>query len=115
MMTEAAARLRKLPALFLLAAAPSLAQDAGIQRQLIQRQQQTDAFVLQLRQSQEALNTPHAAKPGLEARQLSERQRLVNVSEKQQSDVQPDSPPELRPYERQKADDERRPLLSPAR
>jgi hypothetical protein len=100
------------------AALPVLAQDQGIQRQLIQRQQQSDAFLLQLRQSQERLQLP----PGdlrrmhdLEARQLSERQRLENVSEKQLGEMQPDSPPELRPYERQKADDERRPLVVPAR
>jgi hypothetical protein len=107
--------MRLLPVVLLFLGSRVCAQDPGIQRQLIQRQQQTDAFTLQLRHSQEALNTPRAATPGLEARQLSERRRLENVSEKQLSDVQPDSPPGLRPYERQKADDERRPLLSPAR
>jgi hypothetical protein len=107
--------MRFLSVLLFALVFPVSAQDRDIQKQLIQRQQQSDAFTLQLRQSQEALKTPPAAKPELEARQFSERQRLENVSEKQLSEVQPDSPPELRPYERQKADDERRPIVAPAR
>ena len=99
-------------------AAPALAQDQDAQRQLIQRQQQSDAFLLQLRQSQERLQVP----PGdlrrmqdLDARQTGERQRLDNLSEKQLREVKPDLPQELRPYERQKAEDERRPLTVPAK
>jgi len=110
--------LRKLPALFLLATAPLHAQDQGIQRQIIQRQQQSDAFQLQLRQAQDRLQVA----PGdlrrqqeFDVRQFSERQRLVNVSAKQLVDVKPDTPQELRPYERQKADEERRPLVYPAK
>ena len=46
-------------ALLLLLAAPAvLAQHQEIQKQLIQRQQQSDAFTLQLRQSQEAPMPP---------------------------------------------------------
>jgi hypothetical protein len=97
---------------------PALAQDQGLQRQLIQRQQQSDAFQLQLRQSQERLQVP----PGdlqrqqqLDARQLGERQRLDNVSTRQLNDIRPDTPQELRPYERQKAENERRPLTVPAK
>ncbi len=93
---------------------PVSGQEQDIQRQLIQRQQQSDAFTLQLRQSQEALKAPPAAGPELEIRQLSERQRLENVSERQLREVGPDSPKEWRPYERQKAEDERRPLTVPA-
>jgi hypothetical protein len=82
----------------------------------MQRQQQTDRFNQQLRQSQERLGVP----PGdarrqqeLDARQLSERQRLENVGEQQLREVRPETPQSLRPYERQKADDERRALAVP--
>ena len=103
-------------ALLLLAtlALPALAQDADIQKQLIQRQQQSDAFTLQLRQSQEALKVPPAGRPAMEARQHAERVRLDDLSEKQLREVRADSPQELRPIERQRADDERRPLTIPA-
>jgi multidrug resistance efflux pump len=105
--------------LFLLLAAvtsPALAQDQAVQRELMQRQQQSDAFQLQLRQSQERLQVA----PGdlkrqqeLDTRQTGERQRLNNVSERQLNEIRPDTPQELRPYERQKAEDERRPLTVP--
>ena len=101
--------------LLLLFSAPAFAQDAGIQRQLIQRQQQSDAFALQLRQSQEALKTAPAGRPELQARQFSERQRFENLSERQLLEVKPDAPEALRPYERQKADDERRQFAAPIR
>jgi hypothetical protein len=98
---------------FLACAAPALAQDAGVQRQLIERQQRTDAFNLQLKQSQEALRASPADRPSLDARQLSERQRLDNLSEQQLRDVKIDMPQELRPYERQKLDLERQPFRGP--
>jgi len=44
-------------------------------------------------------------------RQFSDRQRLEQASEQQLRDVRPDYPPELRPYERLKAEEERRPLI----
>jgi len=101
-------------ALVLLACAlPALAQQQDVQKELLQRQQQSDAFNLQLRQSQEALKAPAAARPALESRQLSDRQRLENLSEQQRLDVRPDTPQSLRPYEREKADAERRSLASP--
>jgi hypothetical protein len=107
--------MRISAATFLLAcAAPALAQEADIQKQLMQRQQQSDAFSLQLRQSQDALKVPPAARPALEGRQLLERLRLENVSEKQLLEVRPETPQALRGYERQKADAERRPLTIPA-
>jgi hypothetical protein len=106
--------MRALPILLLAIALPVRAQDQEIQKQLIQRQQQSDAFTLQLRQSQEALKAPPAARPGLETRQLSDRQRLDNLGTQQQIDIKPNTPQELRPYERQKAEDERRPLTIPA-
>jgi hypothetical protein len=92
---------------------PAFAQDAGVQRQILQRQQATDAFNLQMKQSQEALKASPADRPALDARQFSERQRLDNLSEQQQRDVQTNTPQQLRPYELQKADMERQPFRGP--
>ncbi|MBI1943082.1 MAG: hypothetical protein HYS35_05390 [Betaproteobacteria bacterium] len=103
----------RLAALLAAVALPAFAQDAEIQKQLIRRQQQSDAFVLQLRQSQERVKVSPSKRPEVEARQLSERQRLENVSEKQLLEVKPDTPQELRPQERQKAEEERRPIVAP--
>ena len=110
--------MRFLALLLAFPAVPAFAQDLGVQRQLIQRQQQSDAFQLQLRQSQDRLQVA----PGdfrhqqeLDARQASERQRLDDVSARQLIDVKPDTSQELRPYERQRADEERRPLTVPAK
>jgi hypothetical protein len=102
-------------AVFLLAllAAPAFAQDAGIQKQLIQRQQATDAFNLQMKQSQDLLTAPPAARSSVEARQFSDRQRLDNISDQQLRDVRQETPQELRPYERQKTDMERQPFRGP--
>jgi len=109
-------RAALLPLLLLLVyVLPARAQQADIQKQLIQRQQQTDAFGLQLRQSQELLNAPPGRRAELESRQLQERQRLDNLGEQQLLEVRPDSPPSpqsLRPYERQKTEDERRLLTN---
>lgn len=100
--------------LLLVFTVPSHGQEQDIQKQLIQRQQQSDAFTLQLRQSQETLGAPAGRKPELESRQISERQRLDNMSEKQLRDIRPDTHQELRPIERQRTDDERRPLTIPS-
>lgn len=94
----------------LILASPVLAQDQAIQRELIQRQQQSDQFNLQLRQSIEASKVPPAdaaRRMEVETRQLGERQRLENVSERQLRDVKPDTPPEFRPQERTRAEQER--------
>lgn len=88
--------------LLLLVAFPLLAQEREIQRELIQRQQQSDAFLLQLRQSQELLRVAPAKRTHVETRQVSERQALDNLNEKQ-----------LREPFLQRTDDERRPFLSP--
>lgn len=91
------------------------AQDQDIQRALIQRDQQSDAFALQLRQSQQRLAIPRddvRRQQEVEARQLVERQRLDDVSEKQLRDVRLETPSTLRPYERQRSEDERRPLVT---
>jgi len=108
----------RLALLFLFCAAPAFAQDPGIQKELIQRQQQTDAFNLQMKQSQELLKASPADRRALEARQFSDRQRLDKLSDQQLRDVKLDAhiQPELRPYERQKADLERESIrLEPAR
>lgn len=107
--------MRRAATLFLLASASALAQDAGVQRELMQRNQATDKFDLQLRQSQEALKASPDSRTAVEARQLSERQRLENVSGDQLRDVRPDAQlqPQLRPYEMQKADTERAPFRGP--
>lgn len=94
-----------------LVALPAFAQEQAAQREVIRRQQRSDAFALQLRQSQELLKVPAERRAEVEAGQLGERQRLENVSERQLRDVNPDTPQELRPYEKHKADEERRPIV----
>lgn len=91
-----------------LVTAPVLAQEQEVQRALIQRDQQSAGFALQLRQWQEGA-TPA---PG-DNRHLSERQRLENVSSQQLLNVDKDPPQAPRPYERQKAADERTFMLPP--
>jgi len=103
--------MRFPPVLLFALVYPVSAQDQEIQKQLIQRQQQSDSFTLQLRQTQERLKNSSGdlrRQQEIEARQLSERQRLDNVNEKQLLDVKPDTPQELRPQERQRAEEERR-------
>ena len=99
--------------LLLVCAAPAVAQDAEIQKLLIHRQQQSDAFSLQLRQSQEALKVAPAARAAMEARQHAERLRLDNVSAAQLREVRPETPETQRAYERYRAVEERRPFYSP--
>lgn len=66
------------------------AQDTDIQRALMQRQQQSDAFALQLRQSQQRMQVA----PGdlgqqqyLDSRYLNERQGLENLGAQQQLSI----------------------------
>jgi len=85
-------------ALCLLSCAlPALAQEQEIQRALIQRDQQSASFALQLQQSQQKDTSDH----------LAERQRFDKLSAQQLQSIAKDTPQELRPYERQKAADER--------
>lgn len=86
----------------------AIAQEQEVQRALIQRDQQSEEFSLQLRQSQEKVQ-PAAG----DNRHLNERQRLENLSGQQLLDVKPDPPPAPRAYERQKAADERTFMLPP--
>jgi hypothetical protein len=92
--------MRALVLLFLLSAS---AQAQDVQRALIQRDQQSDAFALQLRQSQEALKAS-PGNPARETRGLWERQRLDNLNEKQLIDPAPD---------RARMEAERRPFIYP--
>ena len=117
MRTEARAYLGSLSVMVFLLPTQLHAQEQDIRRQLIQRQQQSDAFTLQLRQSQERLQVA----PGdlkrmqeLDARQSGERRQLDTVSERQLREVKPDTPQDLRPVERQRAADERAPLTIPS-
>jgi hypothetical protein len=94
--------------ILVLATAPALAQEQEVQRALIQRDQQSAGFALQLKQSQEGATSA----PG-DNRQLNERQRLENVSGQQLLNLEKDPPQAPRPYERQKAADERMFMLPP--
>lgn len=109
--------MRPTPFILLALATPAFAQDQAVQRALIRLQQQSDAFALQLRQSQQVVNVPPGdlkRRQEIESRHLDERQGLENASERQLREVKPDTPQELRPYERQRAREERRPLSVPA-
>jgi hypothetical protein len=93
----------------------AVAQDEAVQRELVRRQQQSDAFELQLRQSQERLQVPAGdlrREREIDARQLAERQRLDNMNARQIRDIGRETPAELRPYEREKLEQERRPLAA---
>lgn len=111
--------MRPRPSLLLAAAlAAGIAQagDPSVQRALIERDQQSEAFARQLRQSQDARQ---GRNPALEARQLSERQAAENLEQRQlQSAGQPLAADpvvagQLQPYERQRAADERTLRLPP--
>ena len=108
---------RLFVAVLLALAVPAWAQqDPAVQRELMHRQQQSDAFVQQLHQSQQLLKVAPEdfdRRRALESRQFSERQRLEQASDQQLRDVRPDLPQELRPYERLKAEEERRSLVVP--
>ena len=102
-----------LGALFAL---PASAQEQAIQRELIMRQQQSDAFTLQLRQSQQLLQIPSGdlrRRVELEASQLQQRQELDDLSARQLREVGQDTPSELRPVERSRFEEQRRPLMTP--
>jgi hypothetical protein len=106
--------MRKLVVL-LAFSLPAFAQEVEVHKQILQRQQASDVFAQQLRQSQEALRVPASspARQAVEARHQWERQRLDSVSAAQQRDASIDRPAELRPIERQQAADERRPHVTP--
>ena len=103
-------------AVFVFLVPAAVAQDLETQRELIRRDQQSDAFKLQLQHSQERLNAPAGDLRRLqqiEARQLGERQRLETTSERQMLEVGRDTPPGLGPLERDRMREERRALSEP--
>jgi len=107
--------LGETAALVVLAVAlPVAAQDEATQRALIRRQQQSDEFTQQLRQSQELLKVPPGdldARTRLESKQLEQRQRLENLDAGQLERAGKDTPPQFRPQERERMKEERRPLV----
>jgi hypothetical protein len=97
-----------------LIALPAFGQEQAIQRELIMRQQQSDAFTLQLRQSQQQLQIPPGdvqRRAQVETSQLLQRRELDNLSARQLTEAGRDTPAELRPYARSKFESERRPVL----
>jgi hypothetical protein len=80
-------RARRMPAalviLLLPAAAAAQAPSFETERALLQRQQQSDQFSLQLRQSQSLLGLPAAGRRGLDARYLEQRQAQEQLHDAQ--------------------------------
>ena len=111
--------MRPISVLLLVCAAlaqPARAQDQAVQRALIMRQQQSDAFSLQLRQSQQQLSLPTRdlqRKLDIETSQLRQREDLDSLGTRQLREVGQDTPDALRPYERSRLEAERRALLNP--
>jgi hypothetical protein len=82
--------MRRLLILACLFSGAVLAQERDVQRALIQRQQQSDEFALQLRQSQQRLQLAPGdlnQQQSLESQQLGERQRLENFGAQQQLSI----------------------------
>ena len=73
-------------AALLLVALPAFAQEQDVQRALIERDQRTAEFAARLKSAP-----------------LIEQQRLENTAARQLLEVRKDLPPELWPYEREKA------------
>lgn len=108
--------MRRLLLVACLASGAAHAQERDIQRSLMLRQQQSDEFALQLRQSQQRLQ----AAPGdlrqqqsLESGQLQERQRLENLGAQQQGafGLSGSGTPGSLVHERQQADRDRQTVL----
>jgi len=122
-MLRARRRRRHVPWLLAcVAAGAALADDAAVERALIERDRQTDRFGLELRQSQERLAVPPGdlrRRRALEARQLKERQDFERLGASQLDAAgRPLSPDpatahELRPHARDQAARERIWRLSP--
>ena len=110
------ARIASLAPILLLCL-PAGAQEPNVQRDLIQRQQQSDEFSQQLRQSVERAKVPPGdvkAQQKLDTRQLEERHQLENLDQQQlQRAGQPGTPPAFRPQERSRMQEERQPLVEP--
>jgi len=105
-----------LTPIILALASPVAAQDENVQRELIRRQQQSDEFSQQLRQSQEALRVAPGdldARQEMESKHLEQRQRLENLGAEQLQRAGKDTPPQFRPQQRERMKEERRPLVEP--
>jgi len=76
-----------LPAWTLTLAQQDDATQREMQRSSIERDQQSEAFALQLRQQQQLNQTPPAQRPALEAEQLRERQAFDNLAERQRTEM----------------------------
>ncbi len=97
-------------------AMPVAAQEENVHRELIRRQQQSDEFSQQLRQSVERARVPPGDLKGrqeIDSRHLDERRRLENLNQQQLERAGHDTPPALRPQERSRMQEERRPLVAP--
>lgn len=106
--------ISSLTPIILALAAPAAAQDDDVQRALIQRQQQSDEFTQQLRQSQELLKVPPGdleARTRQESKHLDERRRLENLDASQLQRAGKDTPPQFWPQQREQMRQERRPLV----
>jgi hypothetical protein len=82
--------MRRLAFFALLICGSSLAQDRDVERALLLRQQQSDEFALQLRQSQQRLQLIPGdlnQQQSLESRHLNERHRLENLGAQQQLSI----------------------------
>jgi hypothetical protein len=105
--------LTPLIPIVLALAVPAAAQDENVQRELIRRQQQSDEFAQQLRQSQEAAKLPPGdqdARRKMEMKQLDQRHRLENLDAGQLQRAG-EAPPRFRPQQREQMKQERRPLV----
>ena len=103
---------------FILFVASAFAQESNVQQDLIRRQQQSDEFSQQLRQSVERAKAPPgdlSSQQKLETRQLEERHQLENLDQQQlQRANQPGTSPAFRPQERSRMEQERQRLVEPA-
>lgn len=63
------------------------ADDEAVQRALLERQQQSDAFSLQLRQSQQRIAAPRESRQQLEATQLQERLGLERRNDQERTEL----------------------------
>jgi len=109
-------RLSSLAAIVLALAGPAAAQDENVHRELLRRQQQSDEFSQQLRQSVERARVPPGdakSRQEVETRQLEQRQRLENLDQQQLERAGREAPPAFRPQERSRMEEERRPLVAP--
>jgi hypothetical protein len=115
-------RRAQVPALLACIAGTAIADDAALQRALIERDQQTERLGLELRQSQERLALPPGdtrARREMETRQLNERQHADRLDDRQLGSAgrplspDPETARQLRPYEREKAARERALHLPP--